>query len=269
MAAADTIEVQFWGVRGGIPCPGPTTARYGGNTACVEMRLGEHTVVADAGTGLRALGHALNKRAPVTVNLLFSHTTFDRISGIPFCSAAYNPANAFHIWAGHLPSGKSVKDILRNLMTDPVFPVPMEILNASLEFNDFGAGETLEPEPGLRIRTASLNHVVPVTGYRVEWNGRSICYVSDLIAGAGGDEGAALALLDGADLAIVNTADNAPGASDWRDAVRLCETAGVTTCATFSHLPDHDDAALDEIAVAAETLRPGTVVAREGMTLSV
>jgi phosphoribosyl 1,2-cyclic phosphodiesterase len=154
-------------------------------------------------------------------------------------------------------------------MTDPVFPVPMEILNASLEFNDFDAGETLEPEAGLRIKTISLNHEIPVTGYRVEWNGKSICYVSDLIAGAGGDEDAALSLLDGADLAVVNTADNSPGSSDWRDAVRLCETAGVATCATFSHHPDHDDAALDEIAIEAEKRRPGTVVAREGMTLSV
>src|SRR4051795_836458 len=32
--------VRFWGVRGSIAAPGPSTARYGGNTSCVEVRCG-------------------------------------------------------------------------------------------------------------------------------------------------------------------------------------------------------------------------------------
>ena len=41
------IAVRFWGVRGSIPCPGRGTARYGGNTACVEVRCGERLRLAD------------------------------------------------------------------------------------------------------------------------------------------------------------------------------------------------------------------------------
>ena len=57
--SASSISVRFWGVRGSIACPGPTTLRYGGNTPCVEIRCGTHTLIFDAGTGIRPLGNAL------------------------------------------------------------------------------------------------------------------------------------------------------------------------------------------------------------------
>ncbi|NWG22926.1 MAG: MBL fold metallo-hydrolase, partial [Pseudorhodoplanes sp.] len=53
------MSVRFWGVRGSVPCPGPKTVRYGGNTPCVEVRCGEKLVIFDAGTGLRELGDML------------------------------------------------------------------------------------------------------------------------------------------------------------------------------------------------------------------
>ena len=51
--------IRFWGVRGSIACPGPNTVRYGGNTSCVEMRVGGHLLIFDGGTGLRVLGTKL------------------------------------------------------------------------------------------------------------------------------------------------------------------------------------------------------------------
>ena len=46
------MRVQFWGTRGSIAKPGPATARYGGNTSCVEVRSERGTlVVIDCGTG--------------------------------------------------------------------------------------------------------------------------------------------------------------------------------------------------------------------------
>ena len=54
------MRVTFYGVRGSVPAPGPQTARYGGNTSCVEVRLADGSTLAlDAGTGLRALGNTL------------------------------------------------------------------------------------------------------------------------------------------------------------------------------------------------------------------
>jgi phosphoribosyl 1,2-cyclic phosphodiesterase len=261
------FEVCFWGVRGGIARPGADTVRYGGNTACVEVRAGGHTLILDAGTGIRALGFALDERAPVTADILFSRTTLERIAGIPFFTAAYNPINSFRVWAGHLESDQGVHDILSGLMTDPVFPVPIGILGARIEFNDFKAGETLEPAHGVRVRSALLNPSMPLAGYRIECDGKSLGYVSDLIVGPDGDEAGVLELLADVDVAILNTAETSPGAADWRDGARLCDAAGAKTYVVFHHHPDNDDEAMDQIAAEAEALRPRTVVAREGMTL--
>ncbi len=118
------------------------------------------------------------------------------------------------------------------------------------------------------MRTARLNRSVAVTGYRLEWNGKSVCYVSDLVAGDDSTEPAVLALLDSADLAIVNLAQDARDGADWHGNLGLCDKAAVKTCVISHHDPDHDDAALDAIAAEAERLRPGTVVAREGLTIA-
>lgn len=267
MAEDGEIEVCFRGVRGGIPCPGPATTRYGGNTACVELRLGDHTVIFDAGSGIRGLGRALDKRAPVVADIFFSQTTFERIAGFPFFSAAYDRRNRFRVWAGHLPPGQGIRDAFAGLMAEPIFPVPIEVMEATLEFIEFRAGETIEPAPGLRVLTAALNRSVAVTGYRVEWNGKSVCYLSDLMAAPDGDEAAAVALLAGADLAILNQAGDGADGADWRSAARLCETAGATTTVVFHHSANNDDDAMDAIAAEAEALRPGIVIAREGMIL--
>ena len=31
------MKVTLWGTRGSVAAPGPDTARYGGNTSCVEV----------------------------------------------------------------------------------------------------------------------------------------------------------------------------------------------------------------------------------------
>jgi phosphoribosyl 1,2-cyclic phosphodiesterase len=58
---SDQASVRFWGVRGSIPTPGPATARYGGNTTCIEVRTGGERIIIDAGSGIRGLGVALMK----------------------------------------------------------------------------------------------------------------------------------------------------------------------------------------------------------------
>src|SRR5690606_2837778 len=70
---SEDFLVRFWGVRGSIPCPGPETVRYGGNTSCVEMRCGEHLLIFDGGTGLRELGNALKQQnAKIDADLFYT-----------------------------------------------------------------------------------------------------------------------------------------------------------------------------------------------------
>ena len=82
--AKDGIQVRFWGVRGSIACPGDSYVRYGGNTACVEMRCGPHLLIFDGGTGLRELGRTLEGAPPLDADIFFSHSHLDHVAGVPF-----------------------------------------------------------------------------------------------------------------------------------------------------------------------------------------
>src|SRR2546425_8027888 len=93
------MEVRFWGTRGSLPTPGPRTVRFGGNTACVEVRTGAgHVFIFDCGTGARPLGDALPARAPIGASILFSHTHWDHIQGFPFFTPAFDPRNTIALY---------------------------------------------------------------------------------------------------------------------------------------------------------------------------
>ncbi len=57
------------------------------------------------------------------------------------------------------------------------------------------------------------------------------------------------------------------GHSTWQAGVRLANAAKVKQLVIFHHDPSHDDAFMDKVAADAAALRPGTVVAREGLVL--
>ena len=270
------LSVTFWGVRGSIPCPGPATVRYGGNTPCLEIRAADRLMIFDAGTGLLPLGNSLAaKGAPIDADWYFTHTHFDHIQGIPFFSPLYDKRNRFRLWASHLAPDRSLKDVLSNMMQAPLFPIPIEIFGADVAYNDFPCTTTLEPAPGVRVRTAVLNHPNGATGYRVEVGAKSICYVTDTEHVPGKPDESILGLIAGADLVIYDstyTDDEYPGHvgwghSTWQEGVRLVEKAGAKRLAIFHHDPSHDDAFMDRIAAAAAAARPGTIVAREGATI--
>ncbi len=267
--------VRFWGVRGSIACPGEATARYGGNTACIEMRCGDRLLIFDAGTGIRLLGGVLDGAGPVDADLFFSHTHLDHIIGLPFFCPAYRPENRYQIWAGHLGADCTVEQALRLCMQKPLFPVPLDVFKADMIFHDFAAGDVLEPRPGIVVRTAPLNHPDGATGYRIEYGGRSVCYVTDTEHVPGAADHNILTLIDGADVVIYDCtytdeefdAYKGWGHSTWQEGVRLCQAAGAKSLIIYHHSPDHDDAAMDRIAEEAAQVFPGATVAREGMVL--
>lgn len=281
MSYPGDFSVQFWGVRGSIACPGPDTVRYGGNTSCLEIRCGGRLFIFDAGTGLRLLGQALMKkslsdRGDIDAHLFLTHTHFDHICGLPFFAPLFVPGNHFRLAAGHLKPETDLKQVLVEMMMAPLFPVPPSIFQAQVSYTDFTAGETQSPGDGVVIRTAPLNHPDRATGYRVEYGGRSICYITDTEHVIGAPDQNILGLIQGADLVIYDstyTDDEYPayagfGHSTWQEGVRLADAAAVKTLVIFHHEPTHDDDRMDAIAAEAEAMRPGTIVAREGMVLT-
>jgi phosphoribosyl 1,2-cyclic phosphodiesterase len=269
------FSVRFWGVRGSIPCPGPDTVGYGGNTSCLEIRCGDRTLIFDAGTGLRPLGAHLDALGPVDADLFFTHTHFDHICGLPFFSSAYAKTNKFRFWAGHLLPDHTLRYVLSEMMMAPLFPIPISVLGADISFHDFRSGETLHPAPDVTLKTTALNHPNGATGYRVEFGGKAICYITDTEHVPGRPDQAVLDLIAGADIVVYDsTYDDTEfaahvgwGHSTWQEGIRLADMAGVKQLVIFHHDPGHDDAEMDRIAAAAGKARPGTLVAREGMIL--
>ncbi|MBI1180389.1 MAG: MBL fold metallo-hydrolase [Alphaproteobacteria bacterium] len=272
--SADGFAVRFWGVRGSLPCSGPDTARYGGNSSCVEMTCGDRRLVFDAGSGLRALAAAMD--GPQDFDLLFSHFHYDHVIGLPFCGPLYRPDSRCRIHAGRAGREPDTRGVLERFMAAPLFPLRLDFFRAALSFNDFAPGDGLDLGDGISIRTAPLNHQDEATGYRVGYRGRSACYVTDTEQEAGGLDPGILGLIEGADLFIYDctytdaeySAHRGWGHSTWQEGMRLAEAAGVRTLVIFHHDPGHDDAFMDVIAAEAERARPGTVVAKDGMTLT-
>lgn len=268
------IIVRFWGVRGHIPVPGPETAAFGGNSACIEIRCGNDILIFDAGTGIRLLGQALIREAPLDADLFFSHSQFDHICGLPFFAAAFNPKNRFRVWAGHLDGDQTIKGVLNQLMIDPIFPVPLASMKAELDFRDFRAGETISPKSGIVVRTASFNWTRTVTGYRVEHRGKAVCYLADIKHNLEVNTDSVIEFIADADIVVFNTAldpsmEHPTNSDDWRWGIDLCLRAAARRLILSSHRHGDDDAILSRLAVEADRALPGTVVAREGMSLEV
>ena len=271
--AAAKMSVRFWGVRGTFPCPSADVLRYGGNTSCVEIRCGEHVLIFDAGTGIRLLGEALVKdRRATEIDLFLSHYHIDHIMGLPFFAPLHVREYTVRVWGSHNHPAAGVEHVLRKLMSEPLFPVPIGDLAARLEFRDFHASDTLSPRQGITIRTAPLSHPGSATGYRIDYSGRSVAYLTDTEFPDGVIDPGVVALAQDADLLILDcsfTDDELPmhvgwGHSSWQQGIKMANAANVKRLCLFHHDPSHNDVFMDGIAKAAEAARAGTMVAREG-----
>ena len=180
------------------------------------------------------------------------------------------------MWAGHLLPDNDIRSVLCELMMAPLFPVPPEIFQSQIEFHDFLPGDVLAPNEDIVIRTGQLHHPNSAVGYRIEYEGKSICYLTDTEHHRGEDPDPALVeLIRDADMAIYDSMFTEAeyrtrigwGHSTWEAGVELCDAANVKTLVIFHHDPEHDDDFMDGIAKAAAERRPGTIVAKEGMVL--
>src|SRR5437879_1617096 len=135
------MRVRFWGTRGSVPTPGQSTVRYGGNTACVELRTNAGAfIIFDSGTGIRELGlHLARQGGPVSAHLMLGHTHWDHISGFPFFTPLFVPGNHVTIY-GARDLDRSLRDVLAGQMHYTYFPVPLVDLRADIEFSELEHG---------------------------------------------------------------------------------------------------------------------------------
>jgi phosphoribosyl 1,2-cyclic phosphodiesterase/DNA-binding NarL/FixJ family response regulator len=268
------MRVRFWGTRGSIPTPGPTTLRYGGNTSCVEIDPGDGShIVIDCGTGAAALGAALMRAGerPLRGRLLISHAHWDHIQGLPFFAPLFVVGNEWDVYAPH-GFLHSVRETLAGQMQHTYFPVDLEQLGATIRFHDLTEGMFTIGD--ITVSTRYLNHPALTLGYRLERAGVSIAYCCDHepqsrppAAGFGAltdREQEHLAFVAGADLLIhdaqYRTSEYAEkigwGHSTLEYAVAVAEHAEVKSLALTHHDPRRSDDEIDrDVGAAAARLR--------------
>ncbi|MBI4417682.1 MAG: MBL fold metallo-hydrolase [Ignavibacteriales bacterium] len=173
------MRLKFWGVRGSIPTPGKHTVRYGGNTPCAELRLDDdELIILDAGTGIRNLGdHLINSGESIKAFLLITHPHWDHIQGFPFFKPAFISGNELTI-VGTDRKDKVLSEIVAEQMNRIYFPVQLQDLKAKITFIPVKEEQELSVYDA-RARIMFVNHPGFTVGYRLDYKGKSIVYISD------------------------------------------------------------------------------------------
>lgn len=284
------VFVKFWGTRGSIPTPGDRTRKYGGNTSCIEVRMGDTLFILDAGSGIRELGADLlaRGRKPIVAHLLLSHSHWDHVQGFPFFAPAYVPGNEVVLY-GSKPGDDRYHRLLSGQMKSDYFPVDFAALNAVIRQDHLQDGG--KEVAGVRIETFPLNHPGGAFAYSLVVGRKKVVYASDneLLFDASRPEAPRPAppelvrFVQGADLLITDSqytdAQYAPrrgwGHSSCFSTTDLAIEAGVKMLALFHHEPTNSDEEIDAMvdSCRARALERDTdlviFAAREGLELKI
>lgn len=180
---ANMLSVRFWGVRGSIPCPGPDTVIYGGNTACLEIRADDRLIIVDLGTGIRPLGDWLmendyKKCGKISADIFITHTHWDHILGFPMFAPVYIPGTELRITGPVSFEDDSLQSVVETQLSYRYWPVRAEELAARIEYNQIKETE-IDLGGSLIVTSKFLNHPVLCLGYRFDYQGKSIAVVFD------------------------------------------------------------------------------------------
>ena len=273
------MKVKFWGVRGSIPVPGPDTVRFGGNTPCVEIETVDREVlIIDAGTGIRLLGLDLARRPieRLIAVLLFSHTHWDHIQGLPFFSPARLRQNRLVILGAHRVD-RQLEQVLAGQMVDAYLPFTLEDLHADVLVKEVHDGEKIVVGNSTSVLPRLLSHPGGVFGYRISCQDSTVVYASDVTHPSENLDPRLIELARNADL-LIHDAQFTPeekkthkewGHSSWVEAVQAAQKANVGRLVLFHHDPLHNDDDLDRIEQEAKALFGAACLAREGMEITI
>ncbi|MGD9057443.1 MAG: MBL fold metallo-hydrolase [Desulfobacterales bacterium] len=176
--------VKFWGVRGSIPTPGSETAKYGGNTICIEMIFADiqRRIIIDAGSGLRLLGdHLLAEQASgeaIKTDIFLTHTHLDHIIGFPFFAPIFIPKTRLRVYGPVTCETESLETVIGGQLSYRYFPVRQQELAAHIDYINLAEG-CFDLGDDIQLTTKYLNHPLLCLGLRFEYKGRVCCTAYD------------------------------------------------------------------------------------------
>jgi phosphoribosyl 1,2-cyclic phosphodiesterase len=278
------MHARIWGCRGSLAAPGADTVRYGGNTSCLEVRLESgHTLVLDAGTGMRALGVALEAQATDELHILLTHLHLDHLQGLGFFRPLFRPGLDVHVWGPASPV-QSLAERIAIYLSPPLFPVRLADIPARLTFHD--APEDAVTIGSATVRAAKVTHQGPTVGYRIEEAGKVLVYLPDHEPSLGvrlSDQPSewisGYGVAHDADVLFHDAQygdDEYPHHVGWghscvEHALAFARKAEVGSVVLFHHDPYHTDDELEDLLAAARKQWDGTddtlCLAREGLTV--
>lgn len=272
------MRLVFWGTRGSISVPSPHKTRYGSNTACVSIQVGDHRLILDAGFGIVPLGERLmawrRPKEGLHLDLFLTHLHWDHVIGLPFFTPVFFRSTELTIWGRR-------EDVLREtterLFTSTYSPIKgTENLGATLAYQSVGADPVIRGP--FRITSAPLRHPGGCLAYRVEAEDKAIVYATDHESGDPETDRGLVELSRGADV-LIHDAHFTPtefthspgyGHSSWQGALATARAAGVSTLVLFHHHHLYDDVTLDGLAEDAQAAAPTpltVLIARDGLVL--
>jgi len=271
------MRIKFWGVRGSTPTPQPENLRYGGNTSCVEVRLGDNLYIFDCGTGFRSLGQQLRRQSQsgsIRAHIFVSHFHWDHIQGIPFFGPLYDSSeNCFSFHSSSRTHG--LKRVMEEQMAAPYFPVDMSEMKAQRAFYNLEQGRVSLDD--IMVEAMWLNHPQGCMGFRLETKKGVLVYATDNEPGDALFDRNVRTLAAGADVLIYD-AQYLPeeyeahkrgwGHSHWREAINVVMESGAKELILFHHDPDHDDACIDKVVKQASEHYPTVRAAQEGLEIT-
>jgi phosphoribosyl 1,2-cyclic phosphodiesterase len=274
------LRVQFWGVRGTIPTPGPGTVRLGGNTPCVEIRTSdENLIILDAGSGIRPLGISLREECKTGIEgtILISHTHWDHIQGFPFFAplmSSNGQKNRFVV-VGQKRVGQRLEKVLAGQIIEPYLPFEFQHLTADIDVQEVNDGECFQVGGCTRIQVSELRHPGGCLGFRIESGDSTFAYCTDSSHEDGRLTKGALELASGADLLVHDAQYTLAqrhkykdrGHSSWLEAASVARQAEVGCLALFHYDPDTSDDEMEHILDEARKIFPRTILSREGLIL--
>ena len=270
------MKIKFWGVRGSIPTPGKNFTRFGGNTSCVELNVDNKVIIFDMGSGLVKLGNNLFKKNIRKFDILLSHFHYDHTCGLPFFQPAYNKDFQFTIRSGIEKTRSKTLAVLKQQISSPSFPITIDAFSAKIKFCDFEIGKDFHLGK-VRVKTVSLNHPDGAVGYRVEFNKKAICYITDHEHDLERKNKILLSFLKNADALIYDsTYDDKSfknyigwGHSTWQEATRLAKECNIKKLFIYHHNPENDDRKMNDIEIACMKMNKNFIVAKEGMCINI